>query len=311
VFDSDGVIGGSEGPMTHSMTGYGQGVGEVEGVVLQAEARSVNHRYLDLRAHLPPTLLALEPQILALAKQRLDRGRVDITVRPDRRSRPLTMVRVDLEAARQYHSALGELAGALELPGAVDLLGLASLKDVLVSEESGDALSVANRALEIAVGTALDQLLQMRQEEGQRLVEDLQRRIATLASLAEQVHERLPEALVEGRDRLEARVRELLARSGGEGLVPDEGRLLTEVALIAERSDATEELVRLQSHLEAMRELLEAAGPVGRKADFLCQELLRELNTLGSKATDMAVTRLMVEMKTELERVREQVQNLE
>jgi len=189
-------------------------------------------------------------------------------------------------------------------------MALAGFKDVLVGDDPSDIAASAGPALEAALKTALDELSKMRLSEGQRLVADLQTRLDAIGRLVDRASELAPAAADKARVRLEARIKELLASAGHTAAV-DEARLLTEVALIAERNDVTEELVRLRAHLAAMRSLVAHDGAIGRKADFLCQELLREINTLGSKSADFDVTGLVVDMKTELERVREQVQNLE
>ncbi|MBN2359260.1 MAG: YicC family protein [Deltaproteobacteria bacterium] len=296
--------------MATSMTGFGRGVGEASGVVLVAELRSVNHRYLEVRSHLPQPLLFLEPQLLAQIQARLQRGRVDAVVREDRRSLSLTAVHPDLDLARRHLDALRQLGDALHLTGSIDLMALAGFKGVIVGDDPSDVASSAGPALEAALAAALDDLIEMRAGEGRRLVADIAARLDAMGGIADRAGELAPAAAERARVRLEARIRELLASAGHTAAV-DEARLLTEVALIAERNDVTEELVRLRAHLAAMRSLIAQEGAIGRKADFLCQELLREINTLGSKSADVAVTGLVVEMKTELERVREQVQNLE
>lgn len=296
--------------MATSMTGFGRGVGESSGVVLVAELRSVNHRYLEVRCHLPQPLLMLEPQLLTQVQAQLQRGRIDAVVREDRRSLSLTAVHPDLDLARRYLDALRQLGDALHLTGSIDLMGLANFKDVIVGDDPSDVVNNAGPALAAALATALDELTKMRLSEGQRLVSDIQARLDTIGGLVDRANVLAPAAADKTRVRLEARIKELLTSAGHTAAV-DEARLLTEVALIAERNDVTEELVRLRAHLAAMNALLVRDGAVGRKADFLCQELLREINTLGSKSADVDVTALVVDMKTELERVREQVQNLE
>ncbi|MFH1807725.1 MAG: YicC/YloC family endoribonuclease [Pseudomonadota bacterium] len=296
--------------MAHSMTGYGLGTGSSEGIVLAVELRAVNHRYLELRVHLPPPLLAHEARVTSQLQQALRRGRIDAFVRVDSSSRALTRVRADLDLAKQYLGALRQICDTLHLPGAIDVMPLAGLRDVLVGDEPASDDDTTWGALQQALAGALTELNSARQAEGARLVEDLQSRLDTLRSLSERVTAQLPEIVQNVRTRLDTRVRELLV-AAGHGATLDETRLLTEVALLAERSDATEELVRLRAHLDAMAALLAGDGQVGRKADFLCQELLREINTLGSKVSDLGVTTLVVELKTELERVREQIQNLE
>ncbi len=296
--------------MANSMTGYGLGRGDHQGVVLVAELRSVNHRYLEVRAHFPPSLLSHETHASARLQRRLSRGRVELHLRVDRSSRALTRVRPDLQLAGQYLAALQELGDHLHLPGAIDVMAVAGLREVLVGDEPVAHTDEIRQALDAAVDAALDDLESSRAKEGERLVDDLLARLDTLETLTGQVDTRLPPLAAQIRERLEGRVRELLEAAGTRA-APDESRLLTEVALLAERSDATEELVRLRTHVGAMRNLLGKDGPVGRKADFLCQELLREINTLGSKVNDAQVTGLVIELKTELERVREQVQNLE
>lgn len=296
--------------MPFSMTGYGQGVGEQGGVVLRVEIRSVNHRFLETRLHLPPPLFHLEPTLLSRIQKTLQRGRIELTVRIDNSSCALTAVRADLEMAQSYLGALKQLSAECSLPEMVDVATLAGFEGVLLSDLPSGVAQTAVQAAQQALQSALDELVQMRAVEGARLEQDISSHLAMMAQVTDQIGELLPRVAQRARERLQARVGDLL-QSAGLDVSLDEPRLLTEVALIAERSDVSEEMVRLRSHLKAMESLLRQSGPVGRKADFLCQELLREVNTLGSKAADIEVTNLVVELKAELERIREQVQNLE
>lgn len=297
--------------MALSMTGYGSGVGEADGVVVAAEIRTVNNRYLDFRCKLPPPLLAAEPRLKALVEAQIERGRVELSLRVEPRSRSLATVVPNLDLARAYAEAYTALGEALGVPCALDAARIAELPEVMQGQATADSIEAGALAAERAVVEALTRLRQMRAAEGQRLVEDLRQRLGVLRALLAQIEGALPALAEATRARLQQRAQQVAQEAGLVDAQVDPARLLTEVALVVERSDVTEEVVRLRSHLEAARELLDRGGAIGRKSDFLCQELLREVNTLGAKAAQVDVTRAVVDMKTEVERIREQIQNVE
>jgi len=274
------------------------------------EVRSTNHRFLEVVVRLPRELGALEDRVRAAVAERVRRGRVEVLVREDSGLRPREAV-VDTELARRYADALERLRRELGLAEPVTLGALLALPEVVRLEEARPDPEATWEALHPVLQRALERLVDMRTKEGGRLAADLRERLARLESWVERVAQRAEELPRAYAQRLRQRVAELL-RSLEVDQPPDEARLALEVAAFADRCDVREELVRLRSHLEEARALLEGPdGSVGRKLEFLLQEMQREVNTVGSKAADLEVTRAVVEMKSELEAIREQVQNVE
>jgi len=293
-----------------SMTGYGHASFEVDGVGFEVEVRSVNHRHVDVRARLPRGLAAFEGDVRGWIAERLARGKVDASVRATSGAAPAETVELDLGAAERYLRASRELAERHGVPGTLDLQGLLSLPGVarLVERELPEA--ALRSALAGAIGSALDSLEAMRAAEGAALDRELRARLAHVGSLVEAAAARSGEVQVAVRERLRKRAEALRDEAGGL----DPGRLHQEVVWAADRLDVTEEVVRLRSHAAQFRALLEGAGPrapAGRRLDFLLQEMAREANTIGSKASDAPIAHLVVDVKAELERIREQVQNVE
>ncbi len=289
----------------HSMTGYGRCRRETEGREMTVELKSVNHRFLDINLRLPRGLLFLEDPIRKALSARLSRGHVDVFVSYKNARNDAREVSVDVPLAKAYAGALSALASATGVADDRTLSRLAALPDVLtVTEKDEDQDAVQLVCLD-ALSGALDALIAMRADEGGALVRDIGARLDTMASYVSGITVRAPEVIIEYRSKLEARIDELLSAP------PDPWRLAQEVALTADRAAIDEELVRLDSHLQQMRDALAAAEPVGRKLDFLVQELNREVNTIGSKASDLAIASLVVAAKAEIEKIREQVQNIE
>jgi uncharacterized protein (TIGR00255 family) len=296
--------------VVRSMTGYGAGEARTDDGRWLVEVRSTNHRFLDVVVRLPKDLGGLEDRVRAAVASRVARGRVEVSVVRDS-SRRAKWVSVDTDLARRYGQALEELRGALGLQEAPSLSAILSLPDVVRVEEPPQDLEATWDALRPAVEQATEHLVSMRCVEGARLAEDLRRRLARLEEWVDQVEARaedLPRAYAQ---RLRHRIADLL-QALEVPHPPDEARLATEVAVFADRCDVREELVRLRSHLDQARALLaQEDSPVGRKLEFLLQEMGREVNTVGSKAQDLEVIRAVLEMKSELEAMREQVQNVE
>ncbi|MDR7399444.1 MAG: YicC/YloC family endoribonuclease [Armatimonadota bacterium] len=296
--------------MVRSMTGYGAAEPSADGGRWWVEVRSTNHRFLEVVVRLPRELGALEDRVRAAVAERVRRGRVEVLVREDSGLRPREAV-VDTELARRYADALERLRRELGLAEPVTLGALLALPEVVRLEEARPDPEATWEALHPVLQRALERLVDMRTKEGGRLAADLRERLARLESWVERVAQRAEELPRAYAQRLRQRVAELL-RSLEVDQPPDEARLALEVAAFADRCDVREELVRLRSHLEEARALLEGPdGSVGRKLEFLLQEMQREVNTVGSKAADLEVTRAVVEMKSELEAIREQVQNVE
>jgi uncharacterized protein (TIGR00255 family) len=294
------------GGMVRSMTGFGTGEAATATGRYAVEVRSVNHRFSEIIVRLPRDLAPVEDQVRALVQRRILRGRVEVAIiREDQGKRPRT-VKTDLDLATAYLNALNELKRSLSLSGTPDLSILLSLPDLIRIEEQKEDLEASWPAIADGVGDALARLVAMRESEGVRLASDMQERVERLARTIGEVEERAPLALRELHARLGRRVREIAG-----GVPVDEGRLVTEVAVFAERSDITEEITRIRSHLVQFRDTLASVGAVGRTLEFIVQELGREANTIGSKANDLEITRRVIALKGELESLREQIQNVE
>jgi uncharacterized protein (TIGR00255 family) len=294
--------------MIRSMTGFGRGEARGETVTVTVEARSVNARHLDLALRLPRALSTIEPEARRLVQSRLERGRVEITVTlaptPGTSS---TRLAVDDALARDYLAQARRVASALGLSDAVSLEWLFERPGVVRLEEaeapSGD---VTWETVAPPLASALDELVERRTAEGQRLASELRVQHAELAAAVERFAARAPAAARRREDRL----RERLA-AVRDSVVVDEQRVLTEVAVWVDKTDIAEEVVRLRAHLAELQLLLDKGGPVGRPLDFLLQELNREVNTVGSKADDLELSQVVLGAKGTLEKMREQVQNLE
>ena len=293
--------------MIRSMTGYGSAEMLTPARRFTVEMRSVNHRFSEILVRLPRDLSALEDRVRALVQSRVLRGRVDVTImREERGARPKT-VRSDTDLARAYAQALRELADVLGVAGEIGLSHIVSLPDVVKVEEAREDVEVLWPDLSRAVEEAVIALVGMREAEGRRLAADLLTRLDHVEGFARVIEGRARVAAAEYAQRLRQRVAELLRE------VPvDEARLAMEIAIFAERVDISEEVTRLRSHLAQFREdVTNAAGAVGRRLEFVLQEMGREANTIGSKASDLEITRAVIGVKGELESLREQVQNVE
>ncbi|MDD2498607.1 MAG: YicC family protein [Desulfitobacteriaceae bacterium] len=292
--------------MVKSMTGYGRGEAASDSHRITVEAKSVNHRFLEIVVRMPKQLLPLEEKIKSLVQEKVTRGRVDIFISLEENGEKKRLVKVDKELGLAYYNALRQLADTWGIPEKFDLVQMASLPGLLSLENEEDDLEAVWSVINEALICAMDDLIGMRASEGEKLAKDLLKRRETIAAYVDSIAERSPLVVSEYQEKLSQRIQELL----GEVQI-DESRLANEVAFFADRASITEELVRLNSHLEQMSHILSHDDAVGRKLDFLGQEMNREINTIGSKANDLAIGRLVVEVKSELEKVREQVQNLE
>ncbi|MGB3960404.1 MAG: YicC/YloC family endoribonuclease [bacterium] len=288
-----------------SMTGYGRGEGMWEGEHFQVEVRSLNHRYLECSIKIPKQYSYLQEKIRSTVQRYVTRGRVEVNVSALDEKSEAKEVRVDKDLALAYYNALKELSNYLQLDLEVDIKAIADFPDVFLVEEKEPDQENSQRALEIALTAALEDLVAMRAAEGEKLQEDIIHRIAIIEQVIKDIEERAPQVVVEYRNGLKQRMEKFLA---GE---IEEGRLLTEVAYFAEKANINEELVRMFSHIDLFRSTLKEEGAIGRKLDFILQEMYREINTIGSKAGDTAIARAVVEVKSELEKIREQVQNIE
>jgi uncharacterized protein (TIGR00255 family) len=286
------------------MTGFGAGDSPLGEGRLTMELRALNHRFLDIRVRLPAEIGEQVAFVEQLARERLDRGRVDVGVRLSDSALPPP--RFSLTRAKALYASLQKLSNELAPGAAVPIATLAHFPDLLL-EPSDPGADGVRGALKGAFEQALERLQSMRETEGRALSAELRARLGTLRALVAGMRERAAGFAEAQRAKLRERIERLL----GGAVALDPARIENEIALIADRSDATEELARLDSHFDQFEKALDDSGPVGRKLDFLLQEIGRELNTLGSKSPDAAVAHLVVEAKTELERIREQVQNVE
>jgi uncharacterized protein (TIGR00255 family) len=292
-----------------SMTGHGRGIAERGAARVTVELRSVNHRFLDLKVR-GSASAAVEDAVAQRVREQLERGAVTATIRVERAG-PGAAVRVDAALARDVHAQLNALADELGLP-APTLRDVVAQPGVISVGEAGDIDADATAAAAAAATSALDGLVAMRTTEGAALARDLAARADALGRIVDALAAATNGAAATARDRLHERVARLLDATGG---TVDPARLAQEIAVLADRADVTEELVRARSHLAQLAAALTSAAPtpgaIGRRLDFLVQELGREINTLGAKSTAAQIAQLVVEGKTELERIREQVQNLE
>ena len=298
--------------MPRSMTGYGRAQMLEDGRDVLVEIRAVNHRYYEFSARLPRTCLYLEEKLKSFLNGRIGRGKVEVSVtitRPDGKDAQIAVNRSVAEgyvnALRMLNEELGE-NGGLWLSDDLTLNSLLRLPDVFtVTKEQEDENAVWT-VVSAAAAQALDSFVKMREAEGSRLAADLSGKLDGLEAMLRQVESIVPSIAENYRQRLYAKLTELLADTN-----IDEQRILTETAIFAEKTAIDEETVRLHSHIAQFRTLLQTEEPIGRKLDFLVQEMNREVNTIGSKAQDLSVTRLVVDMKSEIEKIREQIQNIE
>jgi len=291
--------------MLSSMTGFAAVTGQVKGYTFALEARSFNHRFLELKARLPAVLNGMEYEIQTIARQYFERGKIELCVtvesEPDkielRWSKPLA--KAYLQMFRQMQKQAG-------LSGKIDLELLISQKDVIMFEPERWGRE-SRPELDAVFKKCFESLQQARKQEGERLEAELKSRLGAVADLWKKISSRQEPAALEAKLKLKKRVEQLL----GEGVSLDPGRLEQEVAILASRSDVTEELDRIQSHLKQFNREMEQAGAKGKKLDFLTQEMNREFNTLGAKGQSVEVAQWVIEAKTELERIRQQLQNIE
>lgn len=292
------------------MTGFGQGrarAGDKQvQEELQVELKSLNHKFCEVKARLPRELSTLEPLVSKAVKDRLARGAVEVLVKRTAAGSSESVPTVDPAMAREYRRAFAELAAALGIPDEVSLREIAAQPGVIRMEERGVDLETATRALTEALDKALGALIQMREVEGKAIRADLEARLSLVEATAKEVAQLSPRSVEEYRARLEERIAELT-----RGGTVDPQRLAQEVAFFAERTDVAEEMTRLSSHLAQFRQLIASPEPSGRKMDFLVQEMHREVNTTGSKSQHPEISTRIVALKAELERIREQVQNVE
>ena len=292
--------------MVKSMTGYGRARQTLHGRDITVEVRSVNNRYLDCTVKVPRTYIFAEDSVKSRVQKAVSRGKVDVFITIDATAADETVVAVNEPLARGYYEALTKIRDMFSLEGELTAAVLAKFPDVLtVTKAEEDQESVGADICEV-LDEALASYNQMRATEGKKLAEDIGGRLTTIETLTGKVEERSPETVREYREKLTARMQEVL-----QSTTIDESRILTEAAIYADKVAVDEETVRLRSHVSQLRDMLLSDEPMGRKMDFLIQEVNRESNTIGSKCNDVAIARDVVALKAEVEKIREQVQNIE
>jgi uncharacterized protein (TIGR00255 family) len=294
--------------MIKSMTGYGKAEAVLAGRKFLIEMKSVNHRFLEISLRMPGMLIPLEGEIKKRIGEKFSRGRIEATLRVDGDGNAENEGRftLNLPLVRNYHALLCQLKEEFHLDDEVTLAMMAGFRDVFVSAETVQDPAVLWEGLSVILAEAIRTLTEMREKEGESLKRDLVARLDMIAGFLEGIAGRAPQVVLDYQKRLTDRVRELT-----DGMLIDEARLLQEVAIMAEKSDVTEEIVRFRSHIGQFTDLLAGADAAGRKIDFLIQEMGREINTIGSKSANAEISRSVIEIKSELAKLREQVQNIE
>ena len=292
--------------MIRSMTGYGSAKGTVAGFAITIELRSVNNRYLDLGIKLPRGFLFAESEIKNYIQQKVSRGKLDFFLTLDSVESDQTRIRVNSRLAEAYRNAITEIGQNLKLPTSVSALDIARFSDVLsLEKEELDQAAFLEQLMPL-LDTALLDFNAMRSREGEKLAKDLLQKADRIEDMVLAVERQAPNTVSAYRERLEAKLREVL----NDTAVAEE-RVIAEAAIFADRVATDEETVRLHSHLSQFRKMMAEGSPIGRKLDFLIQEFNREANTIGSKCQDSEIAYLVVDLKSEIEKIREQVQNIE
>lgn len=295
--------------MALSMTGFGRGSFAENGRTSNVEIKSVNNRYCDLQVRMPRYLSALEMDVRNRCKSVISRGKLDIFISYSDTTSSARQVRANQPLATSYLNAVRGLGEALDIPHSIDARALSTFPDVLIVEDKDEEVDKIANLIFAALDEALTQLVDRKTEEGERLTLDILAGCANLEELLCQVRERAKQVPIDYKERLTKRIDELLAPE--QRAFFDEQRMAAEVLLFVDKADIHEEMIRLESHLASMREVVRQNLPVGKQLDFFCQEVNREVNTIGSKANDLELTNLAIAMKSGLEKIREQVQNLE
>jgi uncharacterized protein (TIGR00255 family) len=292
--------------MLKSMTGFGRAEGDTSLGKIIVESRSVNHRYCDINIKLPKRLILFESRIKEIIRSQVSRGRIDVTLRVDSLGEEKVQLSVDLNLAQQYYRVLRDLKEKLQLKDEITLTLLAGAKDLITAKEEMGEIEPYWKEILPILKQSLKNMDDMKQLEGDSLKKDLQQRLELIGQQLQMIKQQFPSRLKSSLARLQDRLRSLL-----EGMEVDPSRFQQEIAFLTERVDITEEIVRAESHLAQFSTFLEGNEPVGRKMDFLLQEIHREVNTVSAKANDVEVSQRAVEIKSELEKIREQVQNIE
>ena len=291
--------------MIKSMTGFGRGKYENEGRTYTIEIKAVNHKYSDISIKMPRFFNSLEDAIRKKISSVISRGKIDVYITFENYSAKGTNIRLNKELAKTYIDELKALAEETGIQNNINVMELAKFPEVLKLDEDSQE-EIIGKELNIALEEALEKFIQMKEIEGAKLVEDIEKRIENVQTKVEEISNYSSKLIQEYIVRLEARVKELLNTD-----IVDENRLAQEIVIYSDKCSIEEELTRLRSHIAQFKRLLKETSPIGKKFDFLVQEMNRETNTIGSKANCLEITNRVIDIKTELENIREQIQNIE
>ena len=293
--------------MAISMTGFGRGEFKNDNYHFLIECKTINHKYCDINVRLPRKISFLEDKIRNYVKNFVKRGRVDLYIKLDLIGSEDVNLKFDDKLASQYVNILNEIKEKFNLQDDISVMSVAKFPDIVKCEEKEEDEDLYWSMLREALDITLEKLGQMRQEEGKKLAEDTLERCDTLRSYVDEIEKYSDTIVNEYKEKLNNRIKEILEDPN----IIDENRLAQEVAIFADKSNITEEIVRFRSHIEQLKKTVVKNDSIGRKIDFLIQEMNREVNTMGSKSSNINITNLVVEVKSELEKIREQIQNIE
>ncbi len=293
--------------MAISMTGFGRGEYKDDNYYFLVECKTINHKYCDINIRLPRKISFLEDKARNFVKNYIKRGRVDIYIKLDLLGSEDVNLKFDEVLASQYVNILRDIRDKFDLVDDISVMNVAKFPDIIKTEEKEEDEELLWSMLRKALEETLIKLKEMRSEEGQRLAKDVLERSDLLKSLIEEIEKHSYNVVIDYKEKLNSRISEILENPS----LIDESRLAQEVAIYADKSSITEEIVRFKSHIEQLKNTIVKDESIGRKIDFLIQEMNRETNTIGSKSSDLNITNLVVEIKSELEKIREQIQNIE
>ncbi len=292
--------------MIKSMTGFGKGEVKSKTGVFTVEIRTVNHRYFDLSAKIPNGLILLEDRIKDVLRKDIKRGKANLFLSHRSPEKDAKSVTFDKQAINKYYKILSEIKKRLDIKEEIKLSHVLSFADVIIHNEKSFNIDIMWASIKEAVARAASDCNKMREQEGKALSKDFFSRLARISSYIDGISDLAPSVVAEYKSRLDSRIKDIVKNK-----TIDEARLETELALFAKQCDISEEITRFRSHLESFKKALEIGEEAGRKLDFILQELNREINTLGAKANDIKISRLVINVKSELEKMREQAQNVE
>jgi len=292
--------------MARSMTGFGRGTKDIEGKSFSIEIKSVNHRYLDINIKLPRNLISLEERIRKVVSENLNRGKVDIFITQNTYSTNDVIANFNHSLADSYVKSLQEIKERYNVRDDISVSLVSRFPDVITLNQKEEDIEATWSALSSALKDAISNLISMRDKEGEKLRSDLEARCKYMEELLDDISKRAPLIVTSYKEKLEKRLSELL-----NDVKLDESRVAMEIAIFSDKSNVDEEIVRLRSHINQMVDTFNLKEPIGRKLDFIIQEMNRETNTIGSKANDLELVNVVLNMKNEIEKIREQVQNIE